>query len=151
MRDIIKTLDTRISELDDAIEETEDTLGRLIAKREIYVELRSDEAGEDVPTPTVAKKKRGRGRPRGAKNKKKASEPADEVDSKKDALWEQAQNSLPLDKVTSPEEQERAVRRFNPTARPAANYGVKSGTPEQVLGDQGEDRKSNVHITVEDE
>ena len=149
MTDLATALRDKMSALEDEKEELEDALSRIEIKLETYAELLADETGEEAPAPA---KKRGRGRPKGAKNRKTvaAKKAAKESNAPKDALWEQAAGSLPEGSSGSTvEDQQKAIRRFNPTPRPAANYGVKAGDPKDVLGDQN-DKKSNVSIEVED-
>jgi hypothetical protein len=153
MSDLETALRDKISALEDEKEELEDALDRIECKLETYAELLADENGEEAPAPAPAKKKaRGRGRPKGSKNRKTSAKKSDakSTNAPKDALWEQAESSLPEGHSGSTvEEQQKAIRRFNPTPRPAANYGVKAGDPKDVLGDQG-DKKANVSIEVDD-
>jgi hypothetical protein len=148
MSDLATALRDKMSALEDEKEELEDSLVRIESKLEAYAEILADETGEEAPVPA---KKKGRGRPKGAKNKKpSAKSKSEESTAPKDALWEQAESSLPEGTAGSTaEEQQKAIRRFNPTPRPAANYGVRAGDPKDVLGDQHE-KKSNVSIEVED-
>jgi len=148
MSDLATALRDKISDLDDEREELEDALNRVTEKIGLLESLLVDETGEEAPAPA---KKRGRGRPKGAKNRKtSAKKDTKESNAPKDALWEQAESSLPEGSSGSTiEDQQKAIRRFNPTPRPAANYGVKAGDPKDVLGDQNE-KKSNVSIEVED-
>lgn len=146
MTDLVIVLRDKISALGDEKEELEEALNHIIIKLETYEELLADETGEDAPTPS---KKRARGRPRGAKNKKTSANKSS--NAPKDALWEQAEGSLPEGSSGSTaEEQKKAIRRFNPVPRTPPNYGVKAGKPEDVLGDQ-KNKKSNVNISVEDD
>ncbi len=151
MSSLTDALRGKISILEDEKEELEDALNRVVIKLETYEELlvEEEEGGTPAPASPTSKKKRGRGRPKGAKNKKTA---AKESAAPRDELWEQAESSLPAGfDGTSPEEQERALRRFNPTARPAPNYGVKAGTPEEVMGAKDDvAKKSHTNVTVED-
>lgn len=149
MTDLATALRDKISDLDDEREELEDSLNRVTEKIGLLESLLVEETGEEAP---ATAKKRGRGRPKGAKNKKTAAakNAAKASNAPKDALWEQAEGSLPEGSSGSTiEDQQKAIRRFNPTPRPAANYGVKAGDPKDVLGDQN-DKKSNVNIEVED-
>ena len=149
MTDLATALQDKMSALEDEREELEDALARIEIKLETYAELLADETGEEAPAPA---KKRARGRPKGSKNRKSSGKKsAKDSNAPKDALWEQAEGSLPEGSSGSTvEDQQKAIRRFNPTPRPAANYGVKAGKPEDVLGDQG-DKKANVNVSVEDE
>jgi hypothetical protein len=151
MTDLATALQNKISVLEDEKEELEDALDRIECKLETYAELLADETGEDAHAPTPSKKKaRGRGRPKGSKNKKTSAK-SKASNAPKDALWEQAESTLPEGSSGSTiEEQQKAIRRFNPTPRTPPNYGVKAGKPEDVLGDQ-DHKKANVNVTVEDE
>ena len=148
MSDLATALRDKMSALEDEKEELEDSLVRIESKLEAYAEILADETGEESPTPS---KKKGRGRPKGAKNKKTpVKNKTESANAPKDELWEQAHSSLPDGTSGSTiEDQQKAIRRFNPTPRPASNYGVKAGDPKDVLGDQHE-KKSNVSIEVED-
>ncbi|KKK96741.1 hypothetical protein LCGC14_2659730 [marine sediment metagenome] len=149
MTDLVEVLRDKISALDDEKEELEDALSRIIIKMETYEELLAEETGDEAPAPA---KKRARGRPRGSKNRKTPAKKASkDTNAPKDALWEQAEGSLPEGQSGSTiEDQQKAIRRFNPTPRTPPNYGVKAGKPEDVLGDQNH-KKSNVNISVEDD
>lgn len=155
MTDLATALRDKISALDDEKEELEDALNHIIIKLETYEELLAEETGDTAIQQPAPAKKRARGRPRGTKNKKTSSKKSDKAsnlaNAPKDELWEQAESSLPEGHSGSTiEDQQKAIRRFNPIPRTAPNYGVKAGKPEDVLGDQG-DKKSNVNISVEDE
>jgi hypothetical protein len=153
MSDLATALQNKISVLEDEKEELEDALDRIECKLETYAELLADESGEDAPAPAPARKKaaRKRGRPRGSKNKKTSAKQTEKSNAPKDALWEQAEASLPEGSAGSTiEDQQKAIRRFNPTPRTPPNYGVKAGKPEDVLGDQ-DHKKANVNVSVEDE
>lgn len=150
MSKLEEALRDKISALDDEKEELEDALNRIVIKLETYEELLAEETGEDPPVAAPTKR---RGRPKGAKNKKtsaKKSAAASSSNAPKDELWEQAAGTIPDGSAGSTiEDQQKAIRRFNPTPRAAANYGVKAGDPKDVLGDQNE-KKSNVSIEVDD-
>jgi hypothetical protein len=146
MSDLVTALRDRISALVDERGELEDTLSRINVKIETYEELLSEETGD---TGSTVAPKRTKGRPRGSKNKKTVKD-VKSPSVPEDELLEQAVNNLPDGSAgTSAEEQRKAIRRFNPAAREASNYGVKAGNPKDVLGDQGKN-KSNVTIEVED-
>lgn len=150
MTDLATALRNKISVLGDEKEELEDALNRIVIKLETYEELLAEETGEDAPTHI---KKRARGRPKGSKGKKTSDDKkgAKASNAPKDALWEQAEGSLPEGSSGSTaSEQRKAIRRFNPVPRTPPNYGVKAGKPEDVLGDQSH-KKSNVNISVEDD
>jgi hypothetical protein len=149
MNDLTLALRSKISALQDEKEELEDALNRIVIKLETYEELLvEEEGGKRAASPSPAKKRRGR--PKGSKNKRVPSKVSKDTAAPEDPVWEEAKASLPggMD-PTSPEEQEKAVRRFRPTPRPVENYGVKAGRPEDVMGEQGK-KKSNVNIAVED-
>jgi hypothetical protein len=151
MTDLVTALQGKISALEDEKEEHEDAIERIDIKLETYAELLAEETGDAAPAPA---KKRGRGRPKGAKNKKAATKAAKkESTAPKDELWEQAESTLPEGSSgTTAEEQAKAIRRFNPTPRPEPNYGVRAGTPEEVMG-AGEEaaKKTHTNVTVEDQ
>lgn len=155
MSDLVTALQDRISALEDEREELEDSLSRIDAKLEAYRDLLAEEQGEEVTPP-----KRKPGRPKGSKNKK--TTPRKRATKKttkssahavEDDLWKEATASLPGGaSATTPEEQERAQKRFNPAPRPQPKYGVKAGKPEDVMGTgDAPDNKANVSITVEDD
>lgn len=149
MSDLAAALRDKISALEDEKEELEDSLARIELKLETFSELLAEETGEAAPA-TAAPRKKSRGRPKGSKNKKttaKKSAPA----PKDNPAWAEASGRLPDgSKGSTAEEQARAVQRFNPTPRPSPNYGVKAGTPEEVMGTKADPKKSNVSIEVED-
>jgi hypothetical protein len=137
--------------LEDEKQELEDALYRIDVKLELYGELLGEESG-DAPLPS--KPKRRRGRPKGSKNKSTSAPPkiSQTPDVPEDELWEEAKDTLPEGyRTTSAEEQKKAIRRFHPTARTPANYGVKAGRPEDVMGGKDDSPKTNVNVTVEDE
>jgi len=148
MSDLATALRDKISALDDEREELEDSLNRITEKIGLLESLLVDETDEGPPPPA---KKRARGRPKGAKNRKTpAKKDTKESNAPKDDLWEQAAGSIPDGSSGSTvEEQQKAIRRFNPAPRVQPNYGVKAGDPKDVLGDQG-DKKANVSIEVDD-
>ena len=152
MTDLVTALRGKISALEDEKEELEDALQRIYIKLETYIELLVEETGDAVPAPA---KKRVRGRPKGSKNKKATSTKAAKkaANAPKDELWEQAESTLPEGHSgTTAEEQAKAIRRFNPTPRPEANYGVRAGTPEQVDGAREDAAKrTHTNVTVEDQ
>lgn len=148
MSSLTEALKGKISILEDERDELEEALNRVTIKLETYEELLSEEDGSVTVPPK--KKTKVRGRPRGAKNKKTADKPS-KSNAPSDGLWEQAQASLPSGSVASTaEDQKKAIRRFNPTPRPASNYGVKAGTLEEVMGTDPSSPKTNVNIKVED-
>jgi len=152
MSDLATALRDKISALDDEKEELEDALNRIITKIETYEELLAEETGEDPPAPTPTAKGKGRGRPKGSKNKRMGKRGPNASTAPKDDLWDQASKSLPDgSKGSTAEEQARAVARFAPTPRPAANYGVKAGTIEEVMGTKENKSKSHTNVTVEDD
>lgn len=150
MSDLAAALRDKISALEDEKEELEDSLARIELKLETFVELLAEEIGESSEPPKLRKKVRGR--PKGVKNKKAEEVKKSSTSSAPaDSLWEEASRRLPDgSKGSTPEDQARALKRFNPTPRPSPNYGVKAGTPEQVMGTKVEGKKSNVNINVED-
>lgn len=145
MTDLVAALQDKISALEDEKEELEDALQRIEIKLETYAELLAEETDEAAPAP------KKRGRPKGSKNRKKApaKKKAASKNAPKDELWEQAAGSVP-DGGSTPEEQERALRRFNPTPRDTPHYGVRAGTPEEVMGEGKKQSKGYVNIAVED-
>lgn len=150
MSNLATALRDKISSLDDEREELEDSLNRVTEKIGLLESLLVDETGGEASAPA---KKRTRGRPKGSKGRKTTDvkKKVESVNAPKDALWEQAESSLPEGSSGSTiEEQQKAIRRFNPTPRTPPNYGVKAGKPEDVLADQG-NKKSNVNISVEDD
>jgi hypothetical protein len=127
-----EALQDKISALDAEKEELEDALNRIVIKIETYEELLAEESGTPAP--------KKRGRPKGSTNKAKApakkrarkKSPEDEKNKK---LYEEAVGSLPDGSTgTTAEQQERAVRRFNPTPRgesgqPGVAVGGNKGKP----------------------
>lgn len=156
MSDLVTALQDRISALEDEREELEDALSRIDAKLEAYRDLLAEEQGEEVAPP-----KRKPGRPKGSKNKKTATSrkrttkkaTKSSAHAVEDDLWKEATASLPEGaSATTPEEQERAQKRFNPAPRPQPKYGVKAGKPEDVMGTgDAPNNKANVSISVEDD
>lgn len=154
MSDLAAALRDKISALEDEKEELEDSLTRIEIKIETFAELLAEETGEEAPVTAPAKGRRGR--PKGSKNKKpaKVAKPSKkESTAPKDELWAQASSTLPDgSKGSTAEEQARAVARFAPTPRPAANYGVKAGTMEEVMGTaEAKAKKSHTNVTIEDD
>ncbi len=155
MTDLAIALQEKIAALKDEKEELEDTLDRIECKLETYEELLAEETGDTAIQQPALAKKRGRGRPKGAKNRKtsskKSAKASNPSNAPKDELWEQAEASLPEGHSGSTiEDQQKAIRRFNPVPRTPPNYGVKAGKPEDVLADQTS-KKANVNVTVEDD
>jgi hypothetical protein len=153
MSDLATALRDKISALADEKEELEDALNRIVIKIETYEELLAEETGESTPASTPTAKGKGRGRPKGSKNKRIGKKGPKDATAPKDELWEQAAGSLPDgSKGSTAEDQARAVARFAPTPRPAANYGVKAGTMEEVMGTKEDKaKKSHTNVTVEDD
>ncbi len=106
----------------------------------------------------AAPKKRGRPKKTGAKvPDKKRGRPRKEgaEDEKNKQLYEEAVNSLPDGSTgTTKEQQERAVRRFNPTPRgdigqPGVNVGSTKGKPPAP--DQKPDPAGHKTISIDDD
>lgn len=151
MNDLVSALENRISLLQDEKQELEDSLARINAKLDAYIDLLVEEKGEDI---SVSPPKRKPGRPKGSRSRKSStSKTKKDKKSKhavKDDLWEEASNSLPGGvSLTSQEEQKRAINRYNPSPRPAPQYGVKAGDPKEVLGTT--EKNSHVNISVEND
>lgn len=148
MSDLIVALQSKISALEDEKEEMEESLRHIEIKLEICEELIAVETGTPVPT---SKKNRGSTkRSRTKKNSTKNKEGKAST-APKDALWKEASGSLPDGAhATTKEEQQQAIRRFNPAPKPNDNYGVRAGDPADVLGIQTPETPGHVNVEVKD-
>ncbi len=135
MNSFTQGLKDKIELLRDEREELEDSMSRIDTKIETLEELLSEEEGSTTATPAV-KPKRKRGRPKGSK--KTAATPNTE-------LYDEAVATLPGE-GTTPEMQERLVKRYKPTPRVAEGLGpgIKTGTRDK-------ETKANKTISIEDD
>jgi hypothetical protein len=155
MSKLEEALREKIELLREEKEELEDALSRIDSQIEVCEGLLCDEADdarENVP------KKRGRPRKTAPKAPaKKRGRPRKKTAPKvDDALlqeYEEARNSLPDGSTgTTPEQQQRAVRRFKPALRnPIAQGGVVVGSTKGKPGTQEPDPAGHSTISMEDD
>ncbi len=136
MSSFTQGLKDKIEILRDEREELEDSMSRIDTKIETLEELLSEEEGS--PTTATTKPKRKRGRPKGAKKKTTgAATPNAE-------LYDEAVATLP-EEGTTPEMQEKLVKRYKPSPRIADGLG-----PGIKTGARDKDTKANKTISIED-
>jgi len=135
MNSFTQGLKDKIAILRDEREELEDSISRIDTKIETLEELLSEEEGSS--TTDTAKPKRKRGRPKGSKKTAEASKTAKE-------RYEESLASLPGE-GTTPEMQEKLVKRYKPTPRivDGLGPGIKTGTRDK-------ETKANKTISIED-
>jgi len=136
MNSFTQGLKDKIAILRDEREELEDSISRIDTKIETLEELLSEEEGSS--TTAADKPKRKRGRPRGAK--KKATNAA----TQNAELYEEAVATLPGE-GTTPEMQEKLVKRYKPTPRIVDGLG-----PGIKTGARDKETKANKTISIED-
>ena len=152
MNKLEEALQEKISILEDEKEEYADAIEHIEVKLETYRELLAEETGEAAP--------KKRGRPKKATTKapaKKRGRPRKEgsEDAKNKQLYEEAVNSLPDGTTgTTKEQQERAVRRFNPMPRPEDRHGgvnVGSTKGKPPAPDEKPDPQGHKTISMDDD
>ena len=146
----------KIEVLEDELQEYEDAISRIKPKLEVLTELLEEEEGKKSPT---SRKKRP-GRPKGSRSKSSSSKKSASSSKKQsstttedDALYREAVSTLPGGKGSSEEDQKRAIARFNPAPRvDVGSGGVKAGSKEEVLGNQGSpSEKAHSRTSIEDD
>lgn len=155
------SLQQLVAQLQDQKEELEDSLQRVEAKLELCESLLAGEGDlADLLEIEAPKKKRGRPRKTATTTRKtpvkkrgrpKKKNPEDEKNAQ---LYEEAKGHLPDGSTgTTPEEQERALRRFNPIARPAfgGTGGVTVGSTKGKPEAKEPDPKGHSSISMEDD
>lgn len=127
--------------LNEKIAELEAEKSRIDEKIELLRELLESEVGA-VEVPSVARKRPGR--PKGSRNKKAS------VHGVADSLFEESTRQLAASgQGTTPEMQERMVKKFKPIPRPQRNYsGVHAGTKAQVEAARNEAATAGVNAQV---
>jgi len=147
MSNFAQVLTDKIEALQDERDEIEDNLSRINTKLETLEELLSEEE-DRPPVRGEPKAKRKRGRPKGSNKKVKKTSAED------DELFQEALATLP-EEGTSPEMQEKLVKRYKPIPRimdSSPGPGITTGTLKQVKDKLGNKTpKSDKTISIEDD
>jgi hypothetical protein len=141
MSDFEQALRNKISVLEDERQELEDALNRVGDRIRLLEEFLAEESGGKEISTTKPSKRRGR--PKKSRTKPKKAVPVT------DDLYEEAVSSLEGE-GTTPEQQERALKRYKPFPREKQNYGpgVRAGSKEQIIS--GANKSPNASVTAED-
>ena len=156
MSKLEEALQEKITLLSEEKDELEGSLLRVEAQLELCQGLLEGEI--DDPLEPVPKKKRGRPKKTVTPNpiKKRGRPPKKKADTvKEERLRQQFEDAGPLPDGgpgTTKEEQERAIRRFNPLPRPSESYGsVQVGSEKGKPAGAEPDPTGHKTISVDDE
>jgi hypothetical protein len=156
MSNFVKALENKINELRSIRDGLLEDAANFDTKIQLLEELLWDETGEEPAEGTPPKKRRP-GRPKGSKNKKKASKAervlADPIaEEMNQELYKEAVGQLGED-VTTPEQQEKLTKRFNPMPRPTRKLGtgVRVGNKAEVVDKHINESDARVGGEEEDE
>ncbi len=151
MSNFAQVLSDKIEALQDERDELEDAISRINTKLETLEELLSEEE-DRPPVRGEPKAKRKRGRPKGSK--KKVTKASTEDEKLSAELYEEAIATLP-EEGTTPELQEKLVKRYRPLPRATDSGpgpGITTGTLKDVKDKMGNTTpKSDRTISIEDD